>query len=98
MSDSEENLQNQQQASVADPIQLILAIQKQQVTLPEKMTALIGQITPNPHQHVHNPDRTFWRTKSERPTISANCSDNKWIIFIDAWQSYKQMSKLTDPI
>lgn len=97
MSDSEEDLQNQQQASPTDPMELILAIQKQQLTMQEQMTALIGQIIPNPHQHV-NPDPTFRRTKPERPIISADCSDNKWIIFLDAWQRYKQMSKLTDPI
>ena len=35
------------------------------------------------------------RAKIERPKIDADCTDNQWVIFRDAWDRYKQMSSLT---
>ena len=37
------------------------------------------------------------RTKVTRPSIDVDTSDNRWIIFRDAWTRYKEMANLTSP-
>ena len=35
--------------------------------------------------------------KPERPVIELDSSDGDWALFMDTWNRYKEMSKLTNP-
>ena len=74
---------------------LILQMQQQQLVMQQQMAQLMTQIVPNNTLPVTiNNNR---RSKPDRPIITADCTDNKWIIFTDAWKRYKDMTQLTDP-
>ena len=68
-----------------DHMTLILQMQQQQLVMQQQMAQLMTQIVPNN------------RSKPDRPIITADCTDNKWIIFTDARKRYKDMTQLTDP-
>jgi hypothetical protein len=72
---------------------LILNMQQQQLAMQEQMTQLMTKLLPTNHP-TESPQRQLH--KPERPTIEADSSDNKWIIFTDAWVRYKDMGKLQD--
>ena len=75
-------------------MQLMLRMQQQQMEMQQQMAALMTQLIPAPgvpNQQTRRPTRA----KLERPTIDADCSDNRWIIFRDAWARYKEMASLT---
>lgn len=74
-----------------DPLLLIANMQQQHMAMQQQMAALISQLTPSA---TNSPNRTG-RAKLERPTIEADCTDNRWIIFRDAWSRYKEMASLT---
>lgn len=60
------------------------------------MTNLMSQLIPQqPSNHLPTPHQQ--RMKPIRPTIEADSSDNKWVIFKDAWQRYKEMAALRNP-
>ena len=96
MSDNEQDLNAQQQNLVTntDPMQLILTMQKQQITIQEQMANLMSQLLPTSTRPTVSLDSPICRSKPDRPVITADCTDNQWIIFLDAWKRYKQMSKL----
>jgi len=92
------NERRQQTPPADDPFTLILHMQQQQLAMQEQMTELMTHIIPNANAPSPNiPEYINRRSKPDRPTISADCTDNKWIIFADAWRRYKEMTKLTDP-
>lgn len=62
----------------------------------EQMTQLMSQFLPNTAPH-HQPSTQNRCSRPTRPTITADCTDNKWVIFADAWRRYKEMTKLVDP-
>ena len=70
---------------------LMLQMQQQQLAMQEQMTQMMAKLLPTT-QSVESTPRQ--RIKPERPTIEADSTDNKWIIFKDAWTRYKQMAKL----
>lgn len=88
--------QTPQPPTSGDAFQMMLQMQRQQMEMQERMTALMSHIiappdTPAPIPQQNRP----LRAKLERPTIDADCTDNRWIIFRDAWTRYKQMASLT---
>ena len=101
MNDNEQDLYEQQQNFVtnADPMQLILAMQQQHISMQEQMTNLMSQLLPTTTHPTVSLDSPIPRSKPDRPVITAaDCTNNQWIIFLDAWKHYKQMSKLSDPV
>ena len=82
-----------QQNSVTneDPMQLILAMQQQQISMQEQMTNLMSQLLPATTHPTGSLDSPIRRSKSDCPVITADCTNNQWIIFLDAWKRYKQM-------
>lgn len=75
----------------ANAMALMLQMQQQQLAMQEQMTQLMAKLIPG--QQTQDPSNRQ-RVKLERPSIEADSSDNKWIIFTDAWTRYKQMAKL----
>jgi len=62
------------------------------------MTTLMSQFLA-PNVANNNPeDKSKRSTKPMRPTIDADSSDNKWIIFKDSWNRYKEMAGITDAV
>ena len=100
MSDNEQDLNAQQQNLITntDPMQLILTMQQQQIAMQEQMANLMSQLIPTSTRPTVSLDSSIRRSKPDRPVITADCTDNQWIIFLDAWKRYKQMSKLSDPV
>ena len=85
-----------QTPSTEDAFQLMLEMQKQQMEMQKKMTALMTHIiTPTHTAPATLSQNRPLRAKLERPTIDADCTDNHWIIFRDAWDRYKEMVSLT---
>ena len=80
-----------------DAIQLMMQMQKQQMDMQEKFTALMSQFLPPAAANVPPPPPQSRpnRAKLDRPTIDADCTDNRWIIFRDAWNRYKEMASLS---
>ena len=82
---------------------LMLKMQQQQMDMQQQMAALMTQLLPSATSNVEHrpppppPNRPPARAKIERPIIDADCSDNRWIIFRDAWTRYKEMATLTTP-
>lgn len=75
---------------------MMLEMQKQQKAMQEQWTQFMSQVLPTVARN-NPPSLTSERnrcSKPDRPKISADCSDNKWIIFTDAWRRYKQMTHL----
>ena len=64
----------------------------------EQMTNLMSQLLPATTHPTGSLDSPIHRSKSDCPVITADCTDNQWIIFLDAWKRYKQMSKLSGPV
>ena len=72
---------------------------QQQMAMQQQMVHLMSKLVPpsNAHEnqepptHINRPNRA----KIERPRIDADCTDNQWVIFCDAWNRYKQMSSLS---
>ena len=85
-------MQQQQQQQIQLQMQQQSAMQQQMAQL---MSKLISS-TNNEDQSTVNqlPPRPS-RAKIERPKIDADCTDNQWIIFCDAWDRYKKMGALT---
>ena len=77
--------------SESSAMTLMLQMQQQQLAMQEQMTQMMAKLLPTT-QSVESTPRQ--RIKPERPTIEADSTDNKWIIFKDAWTRYKQMAKL----
>ena len=83
------------QDTTTTAMSMMLQMQKQQMAMQEQMTQLMSQLLPTT---LNLPATEGNRcSKPNRPTISADCTDNKWIIFTDAWKRYKQMAKLQSP-
>lgn len=79
-----------------NPMSFMLQMQQQQLAMQDQMARLMARLLPA-EQNAGTSLRQQ-RVKPERPVIEADSSDNKWIIFQDAWSRYKQMTLLTDPI
>ena len=81
---------------------MMLQMQQQQMEMQKQMTHMMsrliskddstgfGSVAP-PHT-----DTRTQRLKLERPTIEADSTDHKWVIFTDAWARYKEMAKLNN--
>ena len=80
------------QPTDASALTMMIQLQQQQMAMQQQMATLMSQLIPS---NAQQKERTA-RVKPARPTIDADSSDNKWIIFTDAWNRYKEMSKLTD--
>ena len=78
----------------AAALMLMMQMQRQQLAMQEQMTQLFSKFAPTLQQPNDSQNRQ--RVKLERPYIEADSSDNKWVIFTDAWTRYKQMAKLED--
>jgi len=78
---------------------MMLTMQQQHVAIQQQITQLISQLAPAtlPRTSVPRPPQSTQRSKPTRPVIEADCTDNKWVIFKDAWTCYKQMAGLHDP-
>lgn len=81
-------------------MQLMLKMQQQQMEIQQQIAGLKMQLIPvsGDHSHTLPPNqqtRCPTRAKLEWPTIDADCSDNRWIIFRDAWARCKEMASLT---
>lgn len=72
----------------------VLQMQQQQLALQEHMICLLARLLPD-EQNAPTPSRNQ-RVKPECLVIESDTSDNKWIIFRDAWSCYKEMTQLTD--
>ena len=82
----------------ADAMKLIIQMQQQQLAMQEQMAQMMTQIIPkNAMQQPNDQESPSRRYKPARPLITSDCTDNKWIIFADAWRRYKVMARLTDP-
>jgi len=77
-------------------ITLMLQMQQQQMAMQQQMANLMSKLVP-PTTGEDEPPRINRpvRAKIERPVIDADCSDNQWVIFQDAWERYKQMASIT---
>ena len=75
------------------PMAIILQLQQQQMAMQEQMTTLMSRLLPTAVNQPPTQTRSQ-RMKPERPIIDADSSDNKWIIFQDAWNRYKEMTAL----
>ena len=75
---------------------LMLQMQQQQMAMQQQMANLMSKLVP-PTTGEGEPPRINRpiRAKIERPVIDADCSDNQWVIFQDAWERYKQMASIT---
>lgn len=80
---------------------IMLQMQKQQLEMQKQITNLMTQMMSGTHHPTlipttqqQQPLRTQ-PVKLNRPTIDAESTDNKWVIFLDAFQRYKEMAKLT---
>ena len=77
---------------------MMLQMQQQQMAMQQQITQLLSHLVPvnvattsPPTTHNHH------RSMPTRPIIEADCTDNKWVIFKDAWTRYKQMTSLQNP-
>lgn len=82
------------QQTEVDPMTFVLQMQQQQLALQEHMICLLARLLPD-EQNAPTPSRNQ-RVKPECLVIESDTSDNKWIIFRDAWSCYKEMTQLTD--
>ena len=84
-------MQHQQQQQIQLQMQQQAAMQQQMAQLMSKLLSTDDDDTrQSPPTRAQPP-----RAKIERPKIDADCTDNQWVIFRDAWDRYKQMSSLT---
>lgn len=75
---------------------IMLQMQQQQLAMQQQITQLISNMNPVAHHTPLNNDQNPQRCKPTRPTIEADCTDNKWVIFKDAWTRFKQMARLNN--
>ena len=83
--------------ATAATLAMVLEMQKHQKAMQEQWTQFMSQVLPTValnNQAAPSINERNRCSKPNRPTISADCSDNKWIIFTDAWRRYKQMTHL----
>ena len=74
---------------------MMMEMQQQQMQMQQQMTLLMTRLLDRDAGNANSAVRTT-PLKLERPTIDADSTDNKWIIFKDAWIRYKDMAKLSD--
>ena len=71
---------------------------QQQMAMKQQMVHLMSKLVPPSNAHENQELPTYINrpncAKIERPCIDADCTDNQWVIFCDAWNRYKQMSSL----
>ena len=85
-------MQQQQQQQIQQQMQQQMAMQQQMVHLMSKLVPPCNaHENQEPPTHINRSNRA----KIERPRIDADCTDNQWVIFCDAWNRYKQMSSLS---
>lgn len=92
--------QNDSLGAINDPtstIPLMIQMQQQQMAMQQQITQLLTHITPVNVPASPLPATNNQRSKPTRPIIEADCTDNKWVIFKDAWTRYKQMTRLQEP-
>ena len=83
-------MQHQQQQQIQLQMQQQAAMQQQMAQLMSKLLSTNDDGTrQSPLTRAQPP-----RAKIERPKIDADCTDNQWVIFCDAWERYKQTSSL----
>ena len=78
---------------------MMLQMQQQQVQMQQQMAQMMTRLLEKDTERTAEGSRTTARMtplKLERPSIDADSSDNKWVIFKDAWARYKEMAKLSD--
>ena len=73
--------------------EIMLQMQQQQLEMQKQMTALMAQL---PQLLPAHNQTSKSRAKLTRPIIDADTTDNRWIIFKDEWQRYKDMAGLTN--
>lgn len=76
--------------SATDLTLVMVQMQQQQIEMQKQMAVLMTQLRPKTPA-VNS------RAKLTRPIIDADTSDNRWVIFKDEWQRYKEMAKLSNP-
>ena len=76
--------------------EIMMQMQHQQLQLQQQMTNLMSQFIAPTNANNTPEDKSKRSTKPTRPTIDADSSDNKWIIFKDSWNRYKEMAGITD--
>lgn len=88
-------MQQQQQQQIQLQMQQQSAMQQQMAQLMSRILSTTNDedIHQSPATRAQPPRPS--RAKIERPKIDANCTDNQWVLFCDAWDRYKQMSSLT---
>ena len=69
---------------------------QQQMAMQQQIANLMSKLlSPHANDIQQGQSARPARAKIERPVIDADCSDNQWVIFQDAWRRYKQMASLT---
>ena len=69
---------------------------QQQIAMQQQITQLLSHLTTPGNANPPRTQQHAQRCKPARPVIEADCTDNKWVIFKDAWTRYKQMTRLTE--
>ena len=85
---------NDSSSTPPDPMTLFVQLQQQQLLMQQQMTQMMAHLMQPPAGNSGSAGR---RSRIDRPVLTADCSDNKWIVFTDAWCRYKEMSGLVDP-
>ena len=75
---------------------MMMEMQQQQQQMQQQMTLLMSQFLPETARTTPTAGKPT-RAKIVRPSIDADCSDKRWVIFRDAWTRYKEMAKITLP-
>lgn len=83
-------------------IQILLTMQQQQLQMQQQMADLMARFLPSTTTQAaattsELPQHRLPRTKVNRPIIDIDTNDNRWILFCDAWDRYKEMANLTSP-
>jgi len=79
---------------------LMLQMQQQQIQMQAQMTQFMSKIMDmetKQRQTDKNESSPKNLERLERPKIHPDSTDNRWIIFLDEWERYKDMAKLNDP-
>jgi hypothetical protein len=79
------------------------AMQNQCTTMQEQMKQMTVMQVENRELHARNKEleaksnqpETIKRSPPKRPTIEANMDDADWSLFLDTWERYTKMTKLT---
>ena len=94
VNNSDEVLPNQQ--AVLDLMTIEFQMQRQQFAMQEQKMRFMAQFILIEQQTAAQ--LRPQRVKPKCPVIELDSSNNKWIIFQDAWIHYKQTTLLTSPI